>query len=66
MKCPGIDPYTRKGCRFERGHTRAFGGCASPEPRFPDDLMPRVEGCVCHWEEGDSPCPVHGLDGETP
>lgn len=20
----------------------------------------RTEGCLCHWEEGDSPCPEHG------
>lgn len=22
----------------------------------------REPGCLCHWEEGDSPCPVHGDD----
>jgi hypothetical protein len=22
----------------------------------------RESGCVCHWEVGDSPCPVHGED----
>lgn len=21
--------------------------------------MPRPDGCKCHWEVGDSPCPVH-------
>lgn len=25
----------------------------------PDDSMPRPAGCKCHWEAGDSPCPVH-------
>lgn len=22
--------------------------------------VPRAPGCRCQWEEGDSPCPVHG------
>lgn len=22
----------------------------------------RESGCLCHWEVGDSPCPVHGED----
>lgn len=26
----------------------------------PDDSIPRPTGCRCHWEIGDSPCPVHG------
>lgn len=26
----------------------------------PDDRIPRPTGCRCHWEIGDSPCPVHG------
>lgn len=26
----------------------------------PDDEVPRPAGCKCHWEIGDSPCPVHG------
>lgn len=25
-----------------------------------DEKVPRNPGCLCHWEEGDSPCPVHG------
>jgi hypothetical protein len=25
----------------------------------------RKPGCKCHWEEGDSPCPVHGMDEEA-
>jgi hypothetical protein len=25
----------------------------------------RQAGCKCHWEEGDSPCPVHGEDEEA-
>lgn len=23
------------------------------------ELIERPKGCKCHWEEGDSPCPVH-------
>ena len=26
----------------------------------------REPGCICHWEEGDSPCPVHGEDEPLP
>jgi hypothetical protein len=26
------------------------------------DIVPRKPGCVCHLEEGDSPCPVHGME----
>lgn len=25
-----------------------------------EDTKPREPGCQCQWEEGDSPCPVHG------
>lgn len=25
---------------------------------------PRKPGCKCHWEAGDSSCPVHGMDEE--
>lgn len=25
-----------------------------------DDNGPRPAGCLCQWEQGDSPCPVHG------
>ena len=32
--------------------------------RDDEDWMPRPSGCICTWEEGDSPCPVHGLDEE--
>lgn len=28
------------------------------------DTEPREQGCECHWEAGDSPCPVHGYDCE--
>lgn len=35
-------------------HTRPF---------MDDDTKPREPGCECHWEEGDSPCPVHGDEG---
>ena len=28
------------------------------------DPVQRAPGCVCHWEEGDSPCPVHGDEGD--
>lgn len=24
------------------------------------DVQPRPPGCTCHWEPGDSACPVHG------
>ena len=24
-----------------------------------DDTEPRPLGCLCQWEQGDSPCPVH-------
>jgi hypothetical protein len=24
------------------------------------DTEKRVPGCLCQWEAGDSPCPVHG------
>lgn len=27
-----------------------------------DTTVPRPAGCTCHWEQGDSPCPVHGED----
>lgn len=26
-------------------------------------IVDRVPMCVCQWEEGDSPCPVHGEIG---
>jgi hypothetical protein len=25
-----------------------------------DEWKARKPGCLCQWEEGDSPCPVHG------
>ena len=28
-------------------------------------MAKREPGCACHWEEGDSPCPVHGEDEEA-
>jgi hypothetical protein len=32
------------------------------------DFVRRTAGCLCQWEEGDSPCPVHGdtPDGSCP
>ena len=24
------------------------------------EKSPRKPGCLCQWEEGDSPCPIHG------
>ena len=27
-------------------------------------IDPRSPGCLCTWEPGDSPCPVHGEDEE--
>lgn len=29
-----------------------------------NDTKPRDPGCLCHLEEGDSPCPVHGDEAE--
>lgn len=29
------------------------------------DAVGRKPGCLCTWEEGDSPCPVHGEDEEA-
>jgi len=29
-----------------------------------EEKGPRVPGCECHMEEGDSPCPVHGTEEE--
>lgn len=37
---------------------RRPAGLVNSEP----DSMPRPRGCVCTWEPGDSPCPVHGQD----
>lgn len=30
------------------------------EAKAEPDTKPREPGCKCQWEEGDSPCPVHG------
>ncbi len=27
-----------------------------------EDFAPRLPGCECDQEEGDSPCPVHGMN----
>jgi hypothetical protein len=35
---------------------------APVKPSADDDTQPRVPGCQCHWEVGDSPCRVHGDD----
>lgn len=32
----------------------------------PDDCIPRPAGCECHWEIGDSPCPVHPSEDDEP
>lgn len=40
-------------------------GSIEPEPAAgstDDDTCRRQIGCQCMWEEGDSPCPIHGLD----
>lgn len=65
MKCGDLDRWTRKACRLRMGHA---GYCLSAEPRFApgDDTVPRQPGCTCHWEEGDSPCPVHPSDDDAP
>lgn len=28
------------------------------------DSAPRPTGCLCQWEQGDSPCPVHPSDDD--
>ncbi len=33
--------------------------------KWVDAPIKRLPGCKCHWEEGDSPCPVHGDEGAT-
>jgi hypothetical protein len=30
------------------------------------DVVPRAPGCQCQWEEGDSPCVVHGENEDEP
>lgn len=40
----------------------AFFGQAAPDDCpfcAASEYVPRKPGCLCQWEEGDSPCPVH-------
>ncbi len=41
-------------------------GCQKPgcTKKHDDETVCRADGCECQLEEGDSPCPVHGLDEE--
>ena len=32
---------------------------------YDTEAWQREPRCLCHWEEGDSPCPVHGEDEES-
>ncbi len=48
------------GCRSLDGEHTFDRGCTLTE----DDTKARDPGCKCHWEEGDSPCPVHGEEEE--
>lgn len=43
-----------------RSH-QTFGGSLEREE---EAATARKPGCQCHWEEGDSPCPVHDEDEE--
>lgn len=42
-------------------------GCQKPGciKKHDDETVCRAEGCECQIEEGDSPCPVHGLNEEA-
>lgn len=58
-----IDDYPDEGScgafrtsREAADHARACG--------YDTDTAPREPGCECHWEVGDSPCPVHGDSDE--
>ena len=42
----------------------AAGGMGETIVDADSDTVPRVSGCKCQWEQGDSPCPVHGEDEE--
>jgi len=39
--------------------------CGNAPPRD-EDTKPREPGCVCHLEEGDSPCDVHPSEDDRP
>ena len=45
----------------------AFFGQAAPDecPFCASENVTRKPGCLCQWEEGDSPCPVHGEHDES-
>jgi hypothetical protein len=52
-----------KACVLPAGHRLNHRSRSGSE--WPQELYERASGCKCHWEEGDSPCPVHG-DDEPP
>ena len=45
----------------------AFFVQAAPDecPFCASENVTRKPGCLCQWEEGDSPCPVHGEHDES-
>lgn len=69
-----ISPRYRSGAR----HLSTFGGSLEREEEEAVPVCPchavapercmadaaRKPGCLCQWEEGDSPCPVHGEEEE--
>lgn len=55
-------PYVCPGCHAVAPE-RCAPGCIDAEIEE-DARHEREPGCLCHWEEGDSPCPVHDEDEE--
>lgn len=55
-------PYVCPGC-YAVAPERCAPGCIDAEIEE-DARHERERGCLCHWETGDSPCPVHGEDEE--
>jgi hypothetical protein len=54
---PGWGPGMRPPC--------LACGAASGEPCADPDTKKREPGCLCHLEEGDSPCPVHPSEDDA-
>lgn len=48
----------------ERLRQRLAVACQKPgcTKKHDNETVCRAEGCECQIEEGDSPCPVHGMD----
>jgi len=57
--CDGAGTALGSSCAFCVG-----GGGWSSLAELTGDAVKREPGCACHWEVGDSPCPVH--DEEPP